>query len=164
SNTTIHNAESHEIGVSRLIEQFKPADPLTKEDIRAMEKFMDDKLDNVYRSAKEHGATRIIGCSGSFETLSDLLAHRNDYYEETIGQSTLNFQSPDFGQLLDELIASSRSEREAMEGMAALRLDIIVLSAITVRLVMRKTGIENVNLSRYSLREGVLFDVLEGKL
>jgi len=48
--------------------------------------------------------------------------------------------------------------------MVAMRVNMIVMSAIFVRLVLKNTGIETVKLSKYSLKEGVLFEVLKGNL
>ncbi len=164
SETEMYHAVSFEIGVTRLMERFKPSDPLSSDDIEEIEDFLNEKLNVVCEQVRAKKIESIIGCSGSFETLSDLLAYRHDRFEETVGKGTVSFDQNGFKELLDDLIRSERSEREAMEGMAALRLNIIVLSALMTRLVMRCTGIEQVKLSRYALKEGVLFDVLKGKL
>lgn len=164
SETEMYHAVSFEIGVTRLMERFKPSDPLSSGDIEEIEDFLNEKLNVVCEQVRAKKIESIIGCSGSFETLSDLLAYRHDRFEETVGKGTVSFDQNGFKELLDDLIRSERSEREAMEGMAALRLNIIVLSALMTRLVMRCTGIEQVKLSRYALKEGVLFDVLKGKL
>lgn len=164
AETEMYHAVSFEIGVTRLMERFKPSDPLTPEDITEMEEFLDESLKVVYKQVGEKKINTIIGCSGSFETLSDILAYREDRFEETVGRSTVSFDREGFKELLEDLIRSERSEREAMEGMAAMRVNILVLSALMTRLVMRRTGIEQVKLSRFALKEGVLFDVLNGKL
>lgn len=155
---------SFEIGVSRLLERFKPEDPLSDADVRSMEDYLDAQISEVFTEVKQRQIDTLIGCSGSFETFSDLMAHREGRFEETVGRSTLSLDREGFETLLDDLIASSRSDREGMEGMAALRINIIVLSALMARLVLKRTDIRHVQLSRYSLREGVLFDVLKGKI
>jgi len=164
SQGEIHHASSFEIGVTRLRERFSPSDPLSEKDIAEMEGLLDGMLGEVYRQAKEKNVGYLVGCSGSFDTLSNLLAYRLDRFEEMVGASTVDFEIEPFKQLLSDLIKSERSEREAMEGMAALRINIIAISALMTRLVMDRTGIDRVTLSKFSLKEGVLFDVLKGKL
>jgi exopolyphosphatase/pppGpp-phosphohydrolase len=66
--------------------------------------------------------------------------------------------------LLNELILSTRMQREKMNGMAPLRIRMIVISALFVKLVLNHCYFDEVKLSRYSLKEGVLFSVLKGNL
>lgn len=156
--------KSYELGVSRLLEKYMPSDPIGTNTLEKMEKDLSDAVDEVFETVGNEHIDTLIGSSGSFDTFSDVLAHRMGNYEETIEQTTLEFDRAALDNLLDELIHSTRAEREAMDGMAAMRVNMIVVSAIFVRLILRRTSIKNVKLSRYSLKEGVLFEVLKGNL
>ncbi len=156
--------KSYELGVSRLLEKFRPTDPITPETLEEIEKELLSQVGEVFEMVEAEGIKTLIGSSGSFDTFSDVLSHREGTYEETINQTTLVFNRDHLDAHLNELILSTRSQREAMDGMVAMRIKMIVVSAIFVRLVLQNTAIENVKLSRYSLKEGVLFEVLKGNL
>ena len=48
-----------------------------------------------------------------------------------------------------------------MKGLVAMRVDMIVVSSIIVNFVIRSFEIEKMRLSTYSLKEGVLYEVLK---
>lgn len=156
--------KSYELGVSRLLEKYHPDDPIKQETIDEITSDLEEAISEVFEVTNNEGILTMIGSSGSFDTFSDVLAHRSGTYEETVPLSTLEFDREALDQLLEELIHSTRTEREAMDGMAAMRVNMIVMSALLVRIVLSNTSIKNVKLSKYSLKEGVLFEVLKGNL
>jgi len=156
--------KSYELGVSRLLEKYRPEDPISQSTLERMETDLSKAISEVFDTIRNETVHTLIGSSGSFDTFSDVLAHRIGNYEESLEKSTHEFDREGLEALLDELIHSTRTEREAMDGMAAMRINMIVASAIFVRLVLKQTPIQTVKLSRYSLKEGVLFEVLKGNL
>lgn len=155
---------SFELGVSRLIEKFKPSDPITAEEKTALTDFLETETLPLIDAAKKHGVKHLVGSSGSFDTFCDVIAHRNNTFEETKEKSTLEFDMDALKAVMDEIITSSLSERERMPGMPEYRIRMIVMSALFARMIIEKTGITTANISRYSLKEGVLFDVLKGNI
>ncbi len=156
--------QSYDLGVSRLLERFKPSDPITAEEILAVETHILSHIEPLLGKCRKEGVHHLIGSSGSFDTFSDLIRHKDHSYDATLESSTLPFDFPALKTVLNELISSSLSEREKMRGMVDMRIKMIVLSALFARLVMNKVPIKTGTLSRYSLKEGVLFDVLKGNL
>jgi exopolyphosphatase / guanosine-5'-triphosphate,3'-diphosphate pyrophosphatase len=155
---------SYELGVSRLMEKFKPSDPLSPADEQQLDSFLEKEVDEMIEQTKVHGVKLMIGSSGSFDTFCDVLSERKGNYAEVSGKSSVPFDFEALQKILDEIVASSLSQREAMPHMPEYRVRMIVISALFARMVLRKTGIERVNISRYSLKEGVLFDVLKGNI
>jgi exopolyphosphatase/guanosine-5'-triphosphate,3'-diphosphate pyrophosphatase len=155
---------SYELGVSRLLERYKPEDPLNKDTLKEIENHLEKEISEVFSIAEAENINTLIGSSGSFDTFSDVITKRLGTYEENVALKSLEFDRNELDQHLDELIASTRIQREAMDGMVAMRVNMIVMSAVLVRLVLSKTKIERVKQSKYSLKEGVLFEVLKGNL
>ncbi|NQZ76190.1 MAG: hypothetical protein HRT61_08775 [Ekhidna sp.] len=60
-----------------------------------------------------------------------------------------------------KLIQKTRAERLAVPGMIAMRVDMIVVACILVDQIIRKLNIENIRVSAYALKEGILFNVLD---
>jgi len=155
---------SYELGVSRLLEKFNPEDPISPETIARLESFLDVQLVDMYKASAEWKVKGLIGSSGSFDTFSDLLSMRKGDYEIQLEQPSWPLEKAALRSELDTLIRSTRHQREMMPGMLPLRVNMIVLSALFVRLMFKHLPFESARLSRYSLKEGVLFDVLKGNL
>lgn len=155
---------SYELGVSRLLEKFKPSDPLTSGEADSLRAFLEKEVSDMIEEAGKEGVANLIGSSGSFDTFSDLIAHRNNTFEETKELSTLEFDLEALRNVMKEISRSSLAEREKMPGMPEYRIRMIVMSALFARMVIDKIGITSANISRYSLKEGVLFDVLKGNI
>ncbi|MEM9052834.1 MAG: phosphatase [Bacteroidota bacterium] len=156
--------KSYELGVSRLLEKFKPEDPITQSTLDDLESHIGEQIAEVFEAVNSENVTTMIGSSGSFDTFSDVISKRKGDYEDKVKLTSRDFDREALDIHLDELVHSSRMEREAMDGMVAMRLNMIVMSAVLVRYVLKYTMIETVKLSKYSLKEGVLFEVLKGNL
>ena len=156
--------QSYELGVTRLIEKIKPNDPILPEEIIQLKKYLSDQIAEVFEVVRDENVHVLVGSSGSFETFSDLICTRKGTIEEDGLKSALNINVAELDDLINELIRTTVAERQAMPGMAAIRANIIVMSAIFVQLIMEECDINEVKLSRYALKEGVLFDVLKGNL
>jgi exopolyphosphatase/guanosine-5'-triphosphate,3'-diphosphate pyrophosphatase len=155
---------SYELGVSRLLEKHKPEDPIKPETLAKIEESLESQISDVFEIVEREDIKMLVGSSGSFDTFSDVISKREGNFESTINLVSLDFNREILDNHLNELIGSTRIDREAMDGMVAMRVNMIVMSAIFVRLVLNKTNIETVKLSKYSLKEGVLFEVLKGNL
>lgn len=156
--------KSYELGVSRLLEKFKPQDPISPATIREIEDYLESEIADVLKIIGEEEIKTLIGSSGSFDTFSDVILKRTGKFDESVDEIGFELSREKLDQLLDELIASTVAHRQALPGMVPMRVNMIVVSAIFVRLILQKTAIETVKISRYTLKEGVLFEVLKGNL
>lgn len=151
---------SYELGVTRLIEKLEPDDPITPQQIEEVRKYLLQTVSEVFDVVKKEKIKVLVGSSGSFDTFSDVLSYRNGSFVADIEKSSLTFDKDQLLELLNQLVSYSISKRRTMQGMAPMRANIIGMSAIFVLLVQEKCNFENIVLSRYSLKEGVLYDTL----
>lgn len=156
--------QSFELGVSRMREKFKPSDPMTLSERNEIQAYFLGQVTEVIEMIEEEHVRDLIGSSGSFETFSDVIRHRDNTYDSVEDDSAISFDLGELKSHLSELIDSSRKDREAMDGMAAMRVDLIVLAALFVNAILSKSAFNSAKLSKYALKEGVLFDVLKGNL
>ncbi len=156
--------QSYELGVTRLVEKMEPDDPITLAQIEETKSYLIQTMSEVFDVVKQEQVKILIGSSGSFDSYSDVLANRKNTFEQDALRSALQFDIDELKPFLNELITTTISQRQDMIGMASIRANIINMSAIFVLLVLEKTNIPVVKLSRYALKEGVLFDVLKGNL
>ncbi len=156
--------QSYELGVSRMREKFKPSNPMSPAERNEIETYFLGQIGELLEMIEKENIIHLVGSSGSFETFSDVIRHRDGTFEEFEESHTIDFDFDTLRIHLSELIGSTRSDREKMDGMAAMRVDLITIAALFVNLIFNNSSFKQAKLSKYALKEGVLFDVLKGNL
>ena len=155
SGTPIWKA-SFDLGVARLLSQFKPSDPIEEQEILKIRNHIFTQLSPLFTTLKKNPVDELIGSSGSFDSLTDVILHR------TIGERLDKKKKEfcyDFKTLqttMNKIILSNREYRSQLKGLVDYRVDTIVLACIQIQLVLDKMGCTTVRHSTYALREGVL--------
>jgi len=153
---------SFEVGAARLLEKFKPSDPLRPEEEKAIRDYLDEQLQSLFEATKQHRAQELIGSSGSFESLAEMIGHKfhNDpAIIEHVTEYTFDLQECEV--IYHDLKRSTRAERLKMKGLIPMRVDMMVVSAILVQHVIEQLGITRMRLSTFSLKEGVIREMLD---
>ena len=147
--------QSFPLGMARVIEQLPPSDPITPREIQQINFYFESQLDLLWNRTKNIGITSLIGCSGAFDTLADLI----DQTEPgTKIRTKQGISIPDFIRIYELLIASTTSQRCGMKGLESLRIEMIVPSVIFIKLVIDRLKIQKIFQTDYALREGVLYE------
>lgn len=153
--------KSFDLGAARLLQEFKPADPVTEENIESIIMHFKEMLQPLASHLKKNPVKNLIGCSGSFESLADMiLAQKPD---STPYDKIYAFDNADFKSIYKTLLASSESERKAMPGLVEYRVDTIVYASIFIRYIKKRFKIDQMYYSSYALKEGVLADFIHSK-
>lgn len=156
--------KSYSLGVSRLLQWLKPSDPITSEEISTLKDHLNEHMGDLYAACKEHGVRRLIGSSGSFDSLSEMISiqfHHNELPED---RKEYEFKMEEFQRIKTTILKATKEKRLEMRGLHRIRVDMIVMAVVMIELVIEKCGITEMAQSAYSLKEGILFDVLEGNL
>ncbi|MEP1033717.1 exopolyphosphatase [Ekhidna sp.] len=152
--------QSFEIGGQRLVEKFHKADPITSAEIEKLYTYFDAELEPLINVCIAHQPNTLIGCSGTFDTLSDIYSEENNIIRKE--ESTeYPFSIDAFRNIYQQLITKNRVERLAIPGMIEMRVDMIVVACILVSYLIEKLQLEEVRVSAYALKEGILYDVLD---
>ncbi len=154
--------KSFDLGAARLIQNFEPSDPLTSEQEKNLKEYFKEVLKPLNTQLKKYQVETLIGCSGSFESLADMIKAEKD--DNLPLGNTYNFNNEDFKNLHRRLIESTETERKAMPGLVDYRVDTIVFASIFIRYVMKRYKIKNMTYSGFALKEGVLADLFSGKI
>jgi exopolyphosphatase/guanosine-5'-triphosphate,3'-diphosphate pyrophosphatase len=147
--------QSFPIGMARVVEQMPPSDPITPEEIRHINDYFKSHLDLLFSKTKDIGITRLIGCSGAFDTLADLIDQTEPGTKIRTNQEIAIL---DFIRIYELLISSTTSKRFKMKGLESLRIEMIVPSVILIKLVIDRLKIQKIYQTDYALREGVLYE------
>lgn len=147
--------QSFPLGMARVIEQMPPSDPITPEEIGRMTHWFESRLEVLWNRTLNTGITTLIGCSGAFDTLADLIDQTPAGTKTRIRQE---IRTGDFSRLYQLLMRSTTEERIRMKGMELLRIEMIVPSVVFIQLVIERLNIQKINQTDFALREGVLYE------
>ncbi len=149
--------ESFPLGMARVVEQMPPSDPATPEEIKKITDWYQNGLKSLWQHLDGTQIPLLIGCSGAFDTIVDLI-------DETVpGTKRRKFQEitpEEFSATYSRLISSTSAERLKMKGMEPIRVEMIVPAIIFIKLILEKLQIRKICQTDYALREGVLYDLI----
>jgi exopolyphosphatase/guanosine-5'-triphosphate,3'-diphosphate pyrophosphatase len=150
---------SFEIGGQRLLEVFQKLDPIGKEEINNLERFLDEQLEPLKSQLRKYDPATMVGVSGTFDTLCEMFCQRNGlpYYPD---DSETPFDINAFPGIYKDLLTHDRAGRLALPGMIEMRVDMIVVACVLVNYLLSLHEFRNIRVSTYSLKEGVLASLL----
>jgi len=147
--------QSFPLGMARIIEQIPPSDPITSNEIQQINDYFESQLNLLWNQTKNIRITDLIGCSGAFDTLADLIDQTEPGTKTRIKQE---IRIDDFNQIYERLIKSTTAERKEMKGLESIRIEMIVPSVIFIKLIIDRLNIHKIYQTDFALREGVLFE------
>jgi len=149
---------SFELGMARILELFDLPDPITHEEIHALEAYFKHELGPLFEAVKKEKPRTLIGASGSFDTFYAMMSIRNGVL--TDGDHSHPLPMPEFRRIRQQLVRSSHAERLNMPGMEPVRVDMIVAAVIFVSFVIRECNIKQLVQSNFALKEGVIAELV----
>lgn len=154
--------QSFLLGAARLLEKFKPSDPIKASEVKLIENYLEENLHPLFEALKKNPATELIGSSGSFDSLAEMIAYRFYDIELLKGRTEYDFNLEDCKKMYDIILKSTTNDRMHMKGLTKMRVDMIVVSAIFVDYIILRLGLQKMRLSKHSLKEGVLWELIHG--
>jgi len=148
--------QSFEIGAARLMERFHHTDPIPPASIEALNLYLENCLSDLFIAVKQIPVNDLIGSSGAFETFAELIDDSFDLKST----KTYHFQNGDLVNITNQMIHSTHAEREANKRIIPVRVDMIVVASLITRYIMKKLNLNQVALCTYSLKEGVLAEMM----
>ncbi len=152
------------VGASRLMQQIRPSDPITPEELKRTEAYLSEKLGPLLEELKEFQLQTLIGSSGTFDTLGTIAASDADDARTLAGINGYTFDQRRLKKVYKRIVAANRNQRLALPGMEAYRVDLIVMGATLVNFIVESLSISRITVSSYSLKEGMLAAYIEKQL
>ncbi|MGI4021846.1 MAG: hypothetical protein ACRYFA_10105 [Janthinobacterium lividum] len=159
----IYWKHSFEIGAQRLQQLFHQVDPITEENIQKLNDYLEEQLQMLFLSVKKHEVQQLIGSAGSFETYAEMIELEKSHTFDIKKIKTYDFEISDFEQVARWLQHSNHEERLNKKGIIPLRVDMIVVASLLASFIVQKLQILQLSMTTYSLKEGVLMEMLERK-
>lgn len=153
---------SFEIGVSRLIDKFTPADPMKFSEADDIRTYLDQTLIPLFEGSKGYTPEFLVGSSGTFDTFTDILLAAQGYKGRKPNEFSYTVDA--FTGIYDRILHSTLEERLRIPGMAAFRAEMITASVIAVKCITDHYGFTRIKSSAFSLKEGILYALQNGTL
>jgi exopolyphosphatase/guanosine-5'-triphosphate,3'-diphosphate pyrophosphatase len=152
--------QSFEIGAARLMDKFHQTDPIPVQSIKAMTGYLEGQLTDLFKAALQFRPTTLIGSSGAFESFAEVIELEKGNLFHLKKTKVYEFDIDELLGLIERLIRSTHAQRSGMTGIIPVRVDMIVVASLITIYIMQKLGLTDVTLSTYSLKEGVLAQML----
>ena len=76
--------KSFKLGTARLLDMFKPSDPITLDQVKKVELYIDSELEPLYEAFEKYQPQKLIGCSGTFDSFRAMIIANNGGIPEKI--------------------------------------------------------------------------------
>lgn len=144
--------KSYNIGAARLMQAYFHSDPMSEKEHQDIVNHLDNTLDELKTACAQYKPSLLVGSAGAFESFAALLNDGNE-----IGDvPSANLDIEKYKAISKRLIASTHAERASMKGLISLRVDMIVIAAIITDYVLERLNLQQLSLSAYDLKMGVL--------
>lgn len=155
-NRTVIWSKSYDLGVSRLLDWLCPSDPILDSERKKLSDRLQFELKDLFEAIAMHEVTILIGSSGSFDSIHDMLEwdKYNEYSSNQIDFNEINL--PNFFSLHNQLVASTLEERHSLNGLLPMRADMMVISSLEIFKLVSEAKISKLFRSSYALKEGLL--------
>ncbi|HKI90162.1 MAG TPA: hypothetical protein VKA38_14125 [Draconibacterium sp.] len=149
--------ESQATGMARIINKFQISDPILPKEILKLKGYFSEEHKNAFQQSKFNSVQSLIGCSGAFDTICDIIDQVNPGDKQ---RTTQNISLDEFYRIYEILLRSTRQQRLTMKGMDMVRVDLIVPAVILIEALISDIGIKQITQTDFALREGVLFEMI----
>lgn len=154
--------KSYHLGIARILEKFKPSDPIKEDEIQKIEIYLKDILSDLFAEISKYKINTLLGSSGSFDTFASMVSVTLKNYKPE-NQPFYEISLKEFDRLNKRLICSNFSERANMEGLEPMRIEMIVLSSIFTKFIINELNITKLYQSEYAIKEGIAFDYINNE-
>lgn len=156
--------QSFELGIARLLDRFKPSDPITPAEIKAIEIYIRSELAPLYEAIHNYPVNMLVGSSGSFDTIAAMISAVHHPHLDIEQTSSYFIPIPSFEELHRKLIASTAEQRLKMKNIDPHRVDMIVLASIFINFVIREMRITQLQQCGFALKEGVIYQIINNQI
>lgn len=153
---------SLKLGVARMAAQYVQNDPITREEIEALQDHYRNILSEVAGIVKEHSVKTIIGSSGTMENIAAMIAERNSI-TSAMTLNELVYHDDEFLPFYENFIKLDREKRSKEKELDEKRIDIINPGMVLVKFLIEEFNIQNVKISEAALRDGMILNYIHNQ-
>ncbi len=160
NGSTVRLTESLRLGVQRLLERLGHPGPLSKKELKTLRQEIREAAANTLTQAKQMGVKKVIGTSGTIETLGEA-AHLFAGHEAFRQVNSQVVSLKDLKKFSKALVEATVEGRLKFAGIDDFRSENIHLGSLVVIECLKLLELDEITLCDASLREGVVYDYLD---
>lgn len=146
--------ESFPVGVSTLRNDFHRQDPMSNKETEQLRAHLNSVTSSLAAALREYPTHHLAGAAGTFDVLAELLRDDKPGTHPTSHQLDLS----GWPLIRDRIVKATVAERSAIPGLPQQRVDMIVVAMLLLDFTLSLAEIQQVTVSQYALKEGVLLD------
>jgi exopolyphosphatase/guanosine-5'-triphosphate,3'-diphosphate pyrophosphatase len=154
---------SFNLGAARLLERFKPGDPISKEEVDKINDLLRRELHPLVLALKNFPAKELIGSSGAFDSVIEMICGELGGEEMTNTKTEYLIALEKYKRISDLVKKSNLEERKKIKGLIPMRFDMIVISILLIDFIMNEFALSKMRVSTYSLKEGAVASFIQAK-
>jgi exopolyphosphatase/guanosine-5'-triphosphate,3'-diphosphate pyrophosphatase len=147
--------QSFPIGAAVMRNHFHKTEPITPEETLALQMWLSEQLAPLFKEIGAHSINVLIGASGAFESISEMIACEFLSPDHLDGKISFPIDVDKYTMMRDRILSATLEERLEFKGLVPMRAEMIVVAVLLIDLVIRKVGIKEMHMSAYALKEGV---------
>jgi exopolyphosphatase / guanosine-5'-triphosphate,3'-diphosphate pyrophosphatase len=147
-------AQSFPVGVAVLFRRFHRSDPIAAEEIEETYRFLTEALAPLFKALERHPVRRLIGAAGTFDVIEAMAL------PEVPAAPNADIPLEHFPAIYTEVVRAPLAGRLAIPRLPRPRADMIVVAFLLTEFVLRRAQIQEMSVSHYSLKEGMIRELL----
>lgn len=156
NHETVFWKQSYLLGAARLLEKFKLSDPITNIEMNDFNDYLKQELSSLFDAVLLYKPTELIGSSGAFDSVVDVIAGEFDTRELNDIQTEYHVDLNHYSFISKKLKQSTIKERYHIKGLIDMRVDMIVISILLIDFILNQLNLSTMRVSTFSLKEGVI--------
>jgi exopolyphosphatase/guanosine-5'-triphosphate,3'-diphosphate pyrophosphatase len=156
NQSTVFWKQSFLLGAARLLDKFKLSDPLTPEEASRFNQYLREELSPLFEAVKSYKSVELIGSSGAFDSVIDVIAGEFQTAELNEHQTEYSVNLEHYFYISDKIKRTTLKDRYYIKGLIDMRVDMIVISVLLIDFILIELGLNKMRVSTFSLKEGVI--------
>lgn len=147
--------QSFPVGAAVLLRSFHQHDPISDEEVLAIEKFLQMHLTPLATALQKWPTRWLVGAAGTFDVIAEQISVRRS------SPQTWEIDQEKFYPLYQKLKSLSWEERERSDWIPADRIDMIVVATTLIQYVLHHCEIDQFTISAFALKEGMIGELMK---
>ena len=156
NNQTIFWKQSFLLGAARIFQKFKISNPMTELEELEIKNYLKKELAPLLLAVEKHKPIELIGSSGAFDSVVDLIAEQFNTLQINDSQTEYNVDLNNYKVVSNMIKKSTTEQRQDLKGLVEMRVDMIIISMLLIDVIVNELNIKQFKVSTYSLKEGVI--------